>query len=112
MTGDMDVARLTGATRMCPQSNKSILPTFVLSKVEKLLHNEKPITLQKEDVQTQNSKLKIQNSKLKTQNSKLKTQNSKLKKLPQIIKHTQLIQHIQRQLLSFSNIIPCLHLHI
>ncbi len=29
----MDVARLTGAARMCPQSNKSILPTFVLSKV-------------------------------------------------------------------------------
>ena len=65
MTGDMDVASLTGAARTCPQSNKSILPTFVLSKVEKLLRNEKPITLQNENVQTQNSKLKTQNSKLK-----------------------------------------------
>ena len=56
----MEVACLTGAAQTCPQSNKSILPTFVLSKVEKLLRNEKPITLQNENVQTQNSKLKTQ----------------------------------------------------
>ena len=37
----MDVARLTGAARMCPQSNKSILPTFVLSKVGTFYEMEK-----------------------------------------------------------------------
>ena len=62
MTSDMDVARLTGAARMCPQSNKSILPTFVLSKVgiSYTMKSKSQRKVRKCPFKIQNSKFKIQ----------------------------------------------------